>query len=227
MTAVRQRDALYYPFHLCHEETLRRLLNEYQSIHFRDYMSLQITPMSGTTAYSDRMGQFFPDLVRSGRIVQGHSVSGPLTSDLAEAIDRDLSDKTWRHCFHEALRHDRRFQHGLFDLSHGIRIGQTLVAGPAAFLSLTEDRRSRQPFSVHRLQELSVPTQDVADGYDYEYALAWVKTSASLWHTIRLAGEHDLEAVTDSPSHYRLLEQSLHRDRLTLTNRLIRREAEV
>ena len=36
--------ALYYPFHLCHERTLERLLKEYSVVHFRDFMALQLTP---------------------------------------------------------------------------------------------------------------------------------------------------------------------------------------
>lgn len=56
MMAGPTRNVLYYPFHLCHERTLQRLLEEYGSIHFRDYMALQLTRMSGTTAYADRMG---------------------------------------------------------------------------------------------------------------------------------------------------------------------------
>src|SRR5262245_56022056 len=104
--------ALYYPFHLCHERTLARLLETYRAVHFRDYMALQLTPLSGTTAYQDRMGHYHPALVETGQIVQGYSVSGPLDADAVSAVDRDLMDKTWRNIFHDGLKNDRRFQRG-------------------------------------------------------------------------------------------------------------------
>src|SRR5690348_522434 len=59
--------ALYYPFHLCHQRTLERLLEKHTAVHFRDYMALQLTAMAGLTAYADRMGDQHPDLVRLGR----------------------------------------------------------------------------------------------------------------------------------------------------------------
>ena len=54
-------------------------------------MALQLSPLAGTIAFSDRMGDAHPDLVKAGRIIQGHSVSGPLSSDTENAINRDLS----------------------------------------------------------------------------------------------------------------------------------------
>ena len=56
-------------------------------------MALQLTSMSGMTAFQDRMGMNFPDLVESGRLVQGYDVSGPLPPSVAAAIDRDLRDR--------------------------------------------------------------------------------------------------------------------------------------
>ena len=97
-------DALFYPFHLCHAETLHRLLARFYRVHFRDYMALQLTPFSGTTAYADRMGGTFPDLMAAGRIVQGYAVSGPLTEASRLALDHDLADALWRHRFHRLLR---------------------------------------------------------------------------------------------------------------------------
>src|SRR5688572_11930082 len=172
MMTETQRSALYYPFHLCHEQTLARLLNDYASVHFRDYMALQLTKMSGTTAYADRMGDAHKDLVESGRIVQGHSVSGPLDDDMTAAVDRDLADATWRARFHRALIDDRRFQRGLFELTHSMLIGSTLVPGPAAWLRLIEAHREFQPYSVARLQMLSRGRLTLNEGYDYEYAFA-------------------------------------------------------
>ncbi|MDQ6734916.1 MAG: hypothetical protein M3Z35_12540 [Nitrospirota bacterium] len=224
MMAENTRSALYYPFHLCHEQTLARLLIDYPSVHFRDYMALQLTQMSGTTAYADRMGERHADLVKSGLIVQGYSVSGPLDQQMISAVNRDLNDATWREQFHHALINDRRFQRGLFELMHGMLIGGTLVPGPAAWLRLIEKQRQTQPYSVEMLQKLSDGRLDLNEGYDYEYALALVKTSAALHYTFRLAIRHALEAVTDSKAHYDLLERMRTRDRLTLQHQWIARE---
>lgn len=221
MTSQGSRHALYYPFHLCHERTLQRLLADYLSLHFRDYMALQVTAMSGTTAYMDRMGDAHPELVASGRIVQGYSVSGPLDGDATAVVNRDLADETWRSEFHASLSSDRRFQRGLFNLTHGVRIGNATVPGPAALLRLVEASRQHRPYSVQELQHLSGLQQSLEDGYDYEYALALVKTSASLVYTIRLSLKHGLDAVTDSDAHFRLLERICLRDQISITNRWI------
>ncbi len=224
MTPYPERRALYYPFHLCHAQTLRRLLEEYDSVHFRDYMALQVTAMSGTTACPDRMGDAYPDLVTSGRIVQGYSVSGAMDAAMITAIDRDLSDGAWRAEFHRALSADRRFQRGLFDLSHGVAIGNSLVPGPAALLRLIDESRPSRPYSVQSLKELSGRRISPEEGYDYEYTLALVKTASALFHTVRLCLDHGLEAVTDSEAHYRLLKQTRGRDRLPLSHRWLVRE---
>lgn len=215
---VTDRRALYYPFHLCAERTLQRLLSEYSSVHFRDYMALQVTEMSGTTAYMDRMGHLHPELVRSGRIVQGYSVSGPLDGDAIAAVNRDLADETWRADFHRALMEDRRFQRGLFDLSHGVRIGTATVPGPAALLRLLEESRRLRRYTMQDLQGMSQGRLSLEAGYDYEYALALVKTAAALLYTIRLCGRHGLEAVTDSAAHFQLLERTCARENLALSN---------
>jgi len=224
MTPQGPHHALYYPFHLCHEQTLQRLLAEYSSLHFRDYMALQVTAMSGTTAYMDRMGNVHPELVASGRIVQGYSVSGPLDGDVTAAVNRDLADETWRSEFHVSLSRDRRFQRGLFNLTHGVRIGTATVPGPAALLRLAEASREHRPYSLQELQRLSGRQLSLEEGYDYEYALALVKTSASLVYTIRLSLKHGLIAVTDSAAHSRLLERTCSRDQISINNRLIARE---
>ena len=100
---------LFYPFHLCHPETLTRLLTRFATVHFRDFMALQLTPMSGVTAFQDRMGMSFQDLVESGRLVQGYDVSGPFSSLVAAAIDRDLHDPIWRATLEEGYL----FEYGL------------------------------------------------------------------------------------------------------------------
>lgn len=215
---------LFYPFHLCHPETVRRLLARFATIHFRDFMALQLTPMAGVSAFHDRMGADFPDLVANGRLVQGYDVSGPLTSDLIADIDRDLSDGTWRQLFHEALCHDRRFQRGLFDLTHTMQIGTTTVPGAAALLKLTEAAFQQQPFCVEDIKALSAAPLTVDQGYRFEYGLALIKTSASLIYTDRLARRHQLQTVTDSPAHFALFEHSARRDDRKWANHLLVRQ---
>ena len=224
MTSQNGHRGLYYPFHLCHEQTLRRLLEDYDTVHFMDYMALQVTAMSGTTAYQDRMGDAHADLVVSGRIVQGYSVSGPLDADMTAAVDRDLSDQAWRATFHHALLEDRRFQRGLFNLSHGMLIGSSLVPGPAALLRLTEESRKDQPFTVEDLRRLSRQRPSSVEGYHYEYCFALVKTASALRYVVRLCKVHGLEGVTDSAVHYRLLDLTLAREGLPLQHRCINRE---
>ena len=223
-TPASTRHALYYPFHLCHEQTLARLLEDYRAVHFRDYMALQLTPMSGTTAYQDRMGQYHPELIATGQIVQGYSVSGPLDADAISAVDRDLADKTWRAAFHHGLTNNRRFQRGLFDLSHSVAVGSSTVPGPAALLRLLEERRTTQACSVKQVQILSSRQLTSDEGYEYEYALALVKTSSALTYTIRLCRQHELEAVTDSEIHFTLLKQTCAREEISLANRQVVRE---
>lgn len=217
------RHTLYYPFHLCHERTLRRLLEDYATVHFRDSMAQQVTSMSELPAYENRMGDQFPDLVRSGRIVQGCR-SGPPDEETNISIDRDLADPAWRSLFHEGLKEDRRFQRGLFDCSHGMRIGSMLVPGPAALLCLMDESRLHQPFTVQDLKTLSWRRLSGEDGYRYEYGMALVKTAASLVCTVRFCLQHRLEAVTDSPVHFRLLDRTRGREQLPLTHHLIPRE---
>jgi hypothetical protein len=177
-------------------------------------MALQLTPTTGTTAYADRMGQFHETLVQQGRIVQGYSVSGPLDADMVQAVDRDLMDPHWRALFHDAIRSDRRFQRGLFELSHGVRIGSTLVPGPGALLELSQPSRARQPYDTQTVRDLSHQTSSLALSYDFEYGFALVKTSAALVYTVRLCQKHRLEGVTDSRPHFHLLERMRNRDRL-------------
>jgi hypothetical protein len=220
------RESLYYPFHLCHEQTLNRLLTEYGAVHFRDYMAMQLTPTTGTTAYTDRMGQFHEALVQEGRIVQGYSVSGPLDADMVQSVDRDLADPQWRLLFHDAIRSDRRFQRGLFDLSHGVRVGSTLVPGPAALLELSQPSRAEQRYSTRRVRDLSLQPSSLAVSYDFEYGLALVKTSAALVYTVRLCQTHRLEGVTDSQPHFHLLERTRNRDRLEIQHHYVKQHKE-
>ncbi len=224
MKSLRDHPALFYPFHLCHERTLQRLLADYPAVHFREYMALQLTPFSGTTAFSDRMGDYFPALLASGQVVQGYPVSGPLAPEMSAAIDRDLADDRWRTIFHEALTKDRRFQRGLFDLSHAMRMGNELVPGPAALLTLTEARFRQLPFSLGDLRRKDRGPSGLDAAYEDEYRLALIKTAASLWYTIGLCDQHSLDAVTDSAPHFRLLERTCQREQHSLSNHLVSRE---
>ncbi|HSV90147.1 MAG TPA: hypothetical protein VLH80_03575 [Nitrospiraceae bacterium] len=223
MNRLRAPHALFYPFHLCHPETLARLLTRFITVHFRDFMALQLTSMSGMTAFQDRMGMNFPDLVESGRLVQGYDVSGPLPPSMAAAIDRDLRDPLWRACFHTALRCDRRLQRGLFEPSHSLRIADSLVPGPAALLRLMDDSFRQYPFDLDRVRILSKSRLTLEEGYLFEYGLALVKTSASLVYTQILALPHQLQPVTDSPAHFSLYAQSCVRENWPRTNHLILR----
>jgi hypothetical protein len=184
-------------------------------------MALQLTPMSGMTAFQDRMGMSFPDLVDSGRLVQGYDVSGPLSPALAAAIDRDLLDPLWRARFHHALRRDRRLQRGLFEPSHSLRIGDSLVPGPAALLRLMDDSFRQQDYTLDQVRALSKRRLTLEEGYLYEYGLALVKTSASLAYTQTLALTNQLQPVTDSPAHFALYAQSCVRESWPKTNLLL------
>jgi hypothetical protein len=223
MNRTSPSHALFYPFHLCHPDTLARLLTRFATVHFRDFMALQLTPMSGMTAFQDRMGMSFPDLVESGRLVQGYDVSGPLPLTVAAAIDRDLHDPLWRTCFHTAFCRDRRLQRGLFEPSHSLRIGDSLVPGPAALLHLMDNSFRQQAYDLNRVRALSKRSVTLEERYHFEYGLALVKTSASLVYTQTLALAHQLQPVTDSPSHFALYTQSCIRENWPRTNHLLTR----
>ncbi|MCX5723855.1 MAG: hypothetical protein NTX84_04925 [Nitrospirae bacterium] len=213
--------ALFYPFHLCHPETLARLLTRFATVHFRDFMALQLTPLSGMTAFQDRMGMSFPDLIKSGRLRQGYDVSGPLSPTVAAAVDRDLCDPLWRSCLHSAFRQDRRLQRGLFEPSHSLRIGDSLVPGPAALLHMMNDSFRQEDYDLAKVRGLCRSTVTIEEGYRIEYGLALVKTSASLVYTQTLALAHQLQPVTDSPAHFALYAQSCLREKRPKTNHLL------
>ncbi len=221
MNAAPSTDALFYPFHLCHEETLRCLLARFHRIHFRDYMAIQLSPFSGTTAYADRMGGSFPELVTTGRLVQGHNVSGPLSDASQISIDRDLADVRWRTIFHEAIREDRRFQRGLFDPTHAMTVGQDVLPGPAALLRLMDESFLHQPFTVKTVQLLSCERLRGNDAFRFEYGLALVKTAAAQYYTMQLAHTLQVATATDSPAHFQLFSQSLEREHVRLSNHLV------
>jgi hypothetical protein len=205
-----QAQALFYPFHLCHQETLGRLLLRFQTVHFRDFMALQLTPFSGMTALQNRMGDDVPELLLSGRLVQGYTVCGPLPPDVAEGTNRDLSDTLWRSLFHRALLDDVRFRRGLFQ------------EGELPFVP--DDRLQSSEYSVGYVRRLSAERDDSTHAVNFDYGLALVKTSASLVYTYRLALAHGLQAATDSAVHYSLFTRSCQREQLDIANHLLLRK---
>ena len=220
-------NALFYPVHLCHERTLERLLAEYDIVHFRDFMALQLTPFMGTTAFPDRMGDYYPDLLDAGRIVQGHNVSGALQPDMIAAVDRDLADPAWRAIFHDALSDDYQFQRTLFDEAEIRKRGN----GDSVEIPLLSGIRTPDwqttPFSVESVKALTRQTRRTRPHQHdpkFEYGWALVKTSAALAHTIQLCRQLRGAAVTDSASHHRLLAQSCYRERIGLSNACVKRK---
>ncbi len=218
MSLLPSQNALFYPFHLCAPDTLEQMLARYGVIHFRDYMALRLTPFMGTTAYQDRMGDDHPTLVTSGRIVQGHPVSGPLDEAATAQVNRDLADSHWRILFHTGLREDRRFQRGLFDLTHAMRIGTATVPGPATLLRLLERDRAGSVCSVALVQQLAKPAPTLDEAYQFEYGLALLKTAAAQVYTFRLVHAHGLVPVTDSLTHHALLNRTMAREGIDLPN---------
>ncbi len=210
MKAATGLDALFYPFHLCHQDTLDRLLRRFRTVHFRDFMALQLTPLTGLTAYPDRMGDSNPELIGSGRLVQGHNVSGPVPREVAVMIDRDLTDPDWRSLFHKALTSDLRFRRG--------------VAHDERAEWIRSERYASAAYSLAWMKRASSRMEQ--DGYPgkVEYGLALVKTSAALVYTVELARAHGLHAVTDSPAHFGLLERSCRRGGTRLANHLVLRQ---
>lgn len=201
-------EALFYPFHLCHEETLAKLFLRFSKVHFRDFMSLQLTSMAGMTAYPDRMGDRYPELIAAGTLVQGYNVSGLLPGDVETAIDCDLKDPEWRRLFEEALRGERRFRLGLFGNDQAPRydkVGWTAV-----------------PYTVAMVKEFCAPS--ASNEIAWDYGLALVKTSAALVYTYRLALVHGLQAATDSPAHFALFDLMLRRENLAVGNHLVVRK---
>jgi hypothetical protein len=202
-------NALFYPFHLCHERTLHQLLANFSQVHFRDYMAIQVSPFFGTTAYPDRMGDTYPDLCAQGRLVQGYPVSGALSEETIAAVNRDLSDSPWRDLFHNALLHNHRFQKGLF--------------APLPWASFLDERMRTHPFTHAEIRNMSRVRQTGKDADAFDYGLALLKTSAALVYTVQLAAEHRLAVATDSPAHFALLARTAERDRVTLENFFIER----
>ena len=214
-------NALYYPFHLCQEKTLHRVLADFEQVHFRDFMALQLTPFVGTTAFPDRMGDSYPEFLKAGRIVQGHNVSGSMSSELIASVDQDLQDPFWRKSFHEFLVRDYRFQRGLFDKSQIPQIGTSNNGVTSVLLEFGPPDWINRPYRVGTVQTLSRKTLTPEDSPWFEYGFALIKTSASLIYTIQLCQQRNLVAVTDSISHHRLLARTCMREQIDLANYFI------
>ena len=216
--------ALYYPFHLCHEKTLHRLLADFEQVHFRDFMALQLTPMVGTTAFPDRMGDSYPEYLRAGRIAQGHNVSGSMSPEVLASVDRDLQDPIWRKSFHEFLMSDYRFQRGLFPNSQIQQAGGCDIRESPVPVDFEKSDWIDNPYRVETVQTLSRKPLIPEDSTPFEYGFALIKTSASLMYTIQLCQQLKLVAVTDSASHHRLLARSCTREQIDLANYWVKRE---
>ena len=217
-------NALYYPFHLCHEKTLNCLLIDYGVVHFRDYMALQLTPLLGTTAFPDQMGDYYLDLLKAGKIVQGHNVSGPMNQEMISSVDRDLADPLWRSTFHNALKNDYRFQRGLFDVSQLQKPGNSEFQASSVLLEYMKPDWMDKPYRVKMVKALCGTLGSKENDLSFEYAFALLKTSAALVYTVRLCNQMNLVAATDSASHHQLLARTCERDGIALANVCVKRE---
>ena len=215
---------LFYPFHLCHERTLDQLLRDYQTVHFRDFMALQLTTRSGMTAFPDRMGDYYPDRLQTGRIVQGYPVSGPLSQAMTILVNRDLTDHQWRSIFHLALESDRRFQLGLFRPQDEQDNESPKTPNPSLLSTLSQSGWESKRYHVETLQDLS--RKRLAGDLEilFDYGMALLKTSASLQYTIQLCRQHNLVAATDSRAHAELLWTTCKRENISLSNHCVSRQ---
>ena len=215
--------ALYYPFHLCHDRTIERLLADYQTVHFRDFMALQLTPMMGTTAFPDRMGDYHPELLKAGRIVQGYNLSGSMKPETVSAVNRDLADHQWRGLFQESMLNDRRFQRGLFADPQDASARPAETHKNPEWLQFCEMEWGNTPFDVAMVQIMSRHRFQGKEATRFEYGWALIKTAASLIYTTQLCHRLDLVAVTDSASHHHLLARTCNRDQIMLKNFCMKR----
>ena len=211
-------NALYYPFHLCHEQTLELLLEKYEVIHFRDFMSLQLTPMMGTTAFPDRMGDYYPEHLKTGRLAQGHSCNGAMSTETVDSVNRDLADPHWRKIFQESLLHNHRFQRGLFANPKDKLAGPHGITQGPDWLQFKEREWEASSFDVKLVQTLSRQRLHGKEATQFEYGWALIKTAASLIYTLQLCQQFNFAAATDSSAHYRLLAQTCKREHIAFEN---------
>src|SRR5262249_18490625 len=100
-------------------------------------------------------------------------------------------------------------------------VGGRLVPGPAAFLRLMDDSFGQQAYDLDLVRAFAKTDMTLADGYDFEYGLALVKTSASLVYTQILAQAHGIQPVTDSRAHFALYARSCLRENWPRINHLL------
>ncbi len=187
-------------------------------------MALQLTPMMGTTGFPDRMGDYHPEDLQAGRIVQGHNLSGAMGPDTVVDVDRDLTDGQWRILFQGSMLKDRRFQRGLFGDPNSERTGSIETPQKPAWHQFRDEDWAASPFDVKLVQTLSRQRLQGAEAAQFEYGWALIKTSASLMYTIQLCQQQSLVAVTDSSAHHNLLTRTCDRDRVTLETLCVKRE---
>ena len=187
-------------------------------------MALQLSPMVGAVAFQDRMGDVYPELLKSGQIVQGHSVSGSMSQNIVTAVNHDLKDPEWRSCFHEGLKSNRQFQHGVVTFALDSEGRSTGPTDPHALQKLQQPEWEFRPFDVETIRKLSGKSLSEKESNQFEYGSALIKTAASLAYTMHLCHQLHLVAATDSLFHYRLLERTCHRDNVALTNTYVQRE---
>jgi hypothetical protein len=188
-------------------------------------MAIQVSPFCGTTAFPERMGDSFPDLLARERLVQGYNVSGSLSLDTCLAVDHDLTDSTWRGLFHSALSENRRFQRGLFDGADITGRHNDGTDEQALMVRLQDVSFETALFTVAGIRELSRRRLVGRDADLFDYGLALLKTSASLVYTIQLATAGELAVATDSGAHFKLLSRLLERVGLTIENILVEKPA--
>ena len=217
-------NALYYPFHLCHDRTLDRLLTKCRTVHFRDFMALQLTPMMGTTAFPDRMGDYHPELLKAGRIVQGYALSGPMDPETLSAANRDLDDAQWRCFFQESMLNNRRFQRGLFPEPQDAPAESIGTQTKPEWLQFSGMEWAEVPFQVETVQAWSRHRLRGEEAVRFDYGWALIKTAVSLIYTIRLCHQLNLVAITDSAAHYHLLSRTCAREQIPLEHSCVKRE---
>ncbi|WNM59227.1 hypothetical protein [Candidatus Nitrospira allomarina] len=217
-------DALYYPFHLCHEKTLHQLVENYSHVHFLDFMALQLTPFMGATGFPDRMGDYYPELLETGRIIQGHGVSGALSPTMVTAVNHDLADPLWRSIFHEALKDNRRFQRGLVAFSQDSQGRSSVPTDVALLAAFQQPEREFASYTVENLQVMSRRRLSEQEKLTFEYGFGLIKTSAALNYSIQLCRHLSLVAVTDSPGHHQLLGRTCRRANVKLRYGCVKRE---
>ena len=166
-------------------------------------------------------GRFLPRPPASKRLVQGYNVSGPLILDTCIAVDRDLTDSTWRGLFHSALVENRRFQRGLFDGTDITGRHKDGHAEQTLMVRLTDVSFETTPFTVAGIRQLSRRRLIGREADLFDYGLALLKTSASLVYTIQLATAEQLAVATDSRAHFTLLTRLIDRMGFTIENGLV------